>query len=91
MRRERGLKKFFMLEADCLVREFDQRVVELFNSKDKRWNYYVLYSDIKTRRGLIRVIYYLSKKPWITTEHIKQLLEFSYKKVGHSIIQENKD
>jgi len=79
-----------MLEEALLVREFDQRVVELFNSDDKRWNYYVLYTDLKTRRGLIRVIYHLSQKPWVTAEHIKQLLELSYKKVGHSIFQEEK-
>jgi collagenase-like PrtC family protease len=74
-----------MLDKNCLVREFDKNVVELFNSQEKRWNYYVLYSDLKTRRGLIRAIYYLSQKPWITPEHIKQLLELSHKKIGHSI------
>ena len=81
-----GLKSFMLLTEECVVREFDKNVVELFNKDKEAWNYYVLYSDLKTRRGLLRVLYFLSCKPWITPVHIKQLLEIAHKKAGHSIV-----
>ena len=53
----------------------DGLAIEFFNKKG--WEYDIPIQDVVTRRGLIRWIRHLSEKNWITTEHIKDLIDLS--------------
>lgn len=46
------------------------------------WGYDFAKEQIMTRRGLIRWIHQLSEKNWVTTEHVRELVELSHSLVN---------
>ena len=59
-----------------LVRRDGKGNVEIFRQAD--WAYWIPEQEIGTRRGIIRWVRHLSDKNWVTTEHIRQLIDLGF-------------
>lgn len=72
-----------MEDSKELVRRDGKGYVDFYNLEMDRWMdwYWIREGELKTRRGLIRWIRHLIDKNWVTKEHLKQLIELSFKLV----------